>query len=275
MTPVSDQEVEQKIHEFFDSNFETLKLEGGHALTADVKRTALMQVILYWRKLRSVAEKVTDTEVKLNLPSQHTPHGREFGIEGVVDIVRENDRTVMYDIKTHNADAILANTELYERQLNVYAHIWQNLHTHPLDETAVICTQYPNAITAALRDQDERRLEYELKRWNPLIDIPFNEDNVQDTIEDFGRIVDEIEDGQFAPPPIKILRERAPGAQTAFAVQVCRNCDARFSCESYREYVRGGNSRGSFDTLFRQYLDDFGTADERDEVKLAALSSDD
>ena len=105
MTHATQTDVEAKICRFFNDNFETLKLEGGHALAPDVKRTALQQVLMYWRKLHDIAEKVTDTEVKLNLPQQHTPAGRVFGIEGVVDIVRENDRIVMYDIKTHRVNA--------------------------------------------------------------------------------------------------------------------------------------------------------------------------
>ena len=99
-----DTEIETKIREFFDRNLAELQAEGGHALAPEVRRVALEQVRLYWRKLRGIAEKVTDTEVKLNLPGQKTPHGRTFGIEGIVDIVREEDRTVLYDIKTHDAD---------------------------------------------------------------------------------------------------------------------------------------------------------------------------
>jgi len=72
------------------------------------------------------------------------------GIEGVVDIVREEGRTTMYDIKTHDLDTIHGNLELYEQQLNVYAHIWRHLRGQELDETAIISTSFPSAVKEAL-----------------------------------------------------------------------------------------------------------------------------
>ena len=95
---MTDLEIEQEIARLFEENYELMRIDGGHALSADVKAQALLQVLYYWRKMRDVAENVTDTEVKLNLPEKLTPKGRKYGIEGVVDIIRENDRTVMYDI---------------------------------------------------------------------------------------------------------------------------------------------------------------------------------
>src|SRR5947207_1032929 len=102
------------IREAFDSNFEQLRFESGHALAPEVKERALEQTLLYWRKLRDIAESVTDTEVDLQLPNQKTPNGRKFNIEGIVDIVREQDRTVMYDLKTHDAEFVSDNIAMYE-----------------------------------------------------------------------------------------------------------------------------------------------------------------
>jgi hypothetical protein len=149
-----EQEMEEFIRQVFEENYEKLRLESGHAITADIKETALNQVLLYWRKLREVAENVSDTEVRLSLPGQESPNGREYTIEGVVDILREQDRTLMYDIKTHDADYVRSNKELYEQQLNVYAHIWQELRQQPLDGCAVIATNYPDSIKEALSSGD-------------------------------------------------------------------------------------------------------------------------
>ena len=52
-------------------------------------------------------------------------------MEGVVDIVREDDETWMYDIKTHDPDYVKTHKELYEKQLNVYSYIWQNFKAEP------------------------------------------------------------------------------------------------------------------------------------------------
>lgn len=264
-------DIEARILEFFEENFEMLSMESGHSLSPDAKRAAQLQVLFYWRRLREVAEKVTDTEVRLSLPEQKTRKGRRFGIEGVVDIVREQDRTVMYDIKTHEAEAVRANTEEYLRQLNVYAHIWQNLRKQRLDETAIISTAFPEAVREAL-NKTEEELEAELQKWEPLIPLPFDAARVQETIARFGEIVDKIEEGEFVPPSLDKLKTKQPGMKTIFAVQTCRNCDARFSCSAYRAYAQ--SSRGAAESTFRQlFFDDYGTEEERNERVLAALDT--
>ncbi|MDZ7268196.1 MAG: PD-(D/E)XK nuclease family protein [candidate division KSB1 bacterium] len=262
-------DIESRILEFFEENFEMLRMESGHSLSPDAKRAAQLQVLFYWRRLREVAEKVTDTEVRLSLPEQKTRKGRRFGIEGVVDLVRERERTVMYDIKTHDAEAVHSNTEEYLRQLNVYAHIWQNLNKQRLDETAIISTAFPEAVREAL-NKTEEELEAELQKWEPLIPLPFDAASVQETIARFGEIVDKIEEGEFAPPPVDKLKRKQPGMKAIFAVQTCRNCDARFSCSAYRAYAQ--SSRGTAESTFRQlFFDDFGTEEERNERVMAGL----
>ncbi len=227
---------------------------------------------MYWRKLSDIAERITDTEVRLSLPQQTSPQGRIFAIEGVVDIVREDERVVMYDIKTHDTEAIKANIEDYERQLNVYAHIWQNLRGQRLDETAVICTQLPEALRQAAGVRDERRMEYELARWEPVIPIPFEPEHVAETVQAFGEIVDRIEDGAFAPADLATLQTRLSGTTRTFASEICRRCDTRFSCASYRAYAHVA-SQGT-EVRFRQYFDDFGDETEQSERTLAALIPD-
>ncbi len=250
-------EIEKLIEQYFHDNFEMLRYEsGGHSLTADVREAALNQVLLYWRKLHGIAEKVTDTEVKLNLPGQQTPGGRAFGIEGVVDIVREHGQTVMYDIKTHDVDYVRSNKELYQDQLNVYAHIWQNLRNQDLDYSAIIATKYPEAVEEALAGEDPGYLKNALESWDPVVKLDFETEQVQQTIADFACVVDAIEDGVFAPPAQAKLTETLAGTRTRFATRICRNCDARFSCEAYRRYALGGS--GGVEAKFRRYFDDFG-----------------
>ena len=268
---MDEEEVQERILEFFDRNMADLQAEGGHALAPEVKETALRHVQLYWRKLREIAMKVTDTEVKLSLPEQRTPRGRIFAIEGVVDIVREHGHTVLYDIKTHPPDEVRANRDLYARQLAVYAHIWQALRGEPLDETAVICTVYPPALEEALRTGDEPGAAKELAAWEPVIDIPFDEAQVAATVADFARVVDRIEDHVFAAPPLAELKAPLPGMRRPFGTAVCRNCDARFSCDPYRRWLQVG--RSSSEATFRQYIEDLGADMERDAHVAAALAA--
>lgn len=266
--PTFEQEMETFICQVFNQNYEELRLDSGHAISPDVKQTAFNQVLLYWRILREVAENVTDTEVRLSLPNLETPQGRDYAIEGVVDILRDNDRTVMYDIKTHNADYVRANIDLYEKQLNVYAFIWQNLRQMQLDEMAVIATDYPESVRDALSSGNDDELEYALKQWQPVVPIDFDPQRVEQTVSEFGYVVDAIEEGQFSPPSLEILKKTLPGTRNIrFATNVCRNCDARFSCSSYRQYA--WQSRSAAERAINQYFSE-GLVDAEQEAWRAA-----
>lgn len=264
-------EILEKIKEYFEDNYELLRLEGGHAITEDIKQLALTQVLYYFTKLRDVATKVTDTEVKLTLPDQQTPKGRNFTIEGVVDIVRDDEETWMYDIKTHDTDYIESNKELYEKQLNVYAHIWQQLRGQQLDKTAIISTAYPQGLKHAHLLNDQFRIQYELSKWNPLVHLDFDQKKVKEVVEDFAEIVDCIEDKKFHPTPVDILESKMEGTNALFATRVCRNCDARFSCSSYREYTtgKGKGERGNF----KKYFKDFGSDTDQEDWVNANLQA--
>lgn len=247
------EEVEGKIREFFEENYELMRFEAGHDITQDVKNLALDQVIAYWRKLQGIATSVTETEVKLALPDQTSPKGRKFTIEGVVDIVREGEETWMYDIKTHDLDAINSQKQFYEQQLNIYAHIWQGLRGNELDHSAIISTALPSSLKDSLRNGPPERLAAEFTKWDPVVEIDLNQKNIKEQVNDFGKTVDQIEESCFAPPPVSRLKQKAGGknSREQFATRVCRNCDARFSCNSFRQYV--ADSKGVNLYNFRKF----------------------
>jgi hypothetical protein len=254
----TDQEIETFLRDSFEQNFELLKLDNGHSLTADVKELAWNQVLFYWRKLKDIATSVTETEVRLNLPNQESSSKHKFGIEGVIDIVQGEEKTIMYDIKTHEAEQVRENIGDYERQLNIYAHIWKNLRGQPLDATAIIATAFPTSFREALKESPPNRekIYHEFKKWNPLVEIKFDPKHVEEVIADFGTIIDCIENSKFSPAPLEKLKSRQGERNAMFATIVCRNCDARFSCSSYRAYAQEGH--GQAESAVRQYLDDFG-----------------
>ena len=264
MTPA---EIETFIHEAFNENFERLRLESGSSVTPDVRQAALEQVLYYYRKMRDVAENVTETEVQLTLPEQHTPQGRRFTLEGVVDIVREQDRTIMYDVKTHfDSDTAMGHLEQYTRQLNVYAHIWQSLRGNALDETAIIATRPTREIRAALRSGNTQKLEQAVEAWQPCIEIPLEQTHVQSVIGEFGTVVDQIENHEFAPPPAERLKAPSrPGGRIPFGTQVCINCDARFSCNSFRSFAIQSQGNQPADRAIGYYLADYGADFEKSE----------
>lgn len=260
--PQTPEEIEQFLLEKFEENFERLRAESGHTLSPEVKKAAKQQVLMYWRKLRHIAEGITETEVKLNLANQVSPKGRRFCIEGIVDIVREADRTTMYDLKTHDLEFVRSNCALYQKQLNVYAHIWQNLRGERLDETAVISTTVPKAVRDAVESGDQQALADAMAAWDPVVPIPFDARQVQGTIDEFAKAVDAIEDGDFAPPSASTLRRREVKNES-FAQRYCLNCDARFSCGSFREYA-SAPERGNARNLL-PFFDSIVSEEEREE----------
>ncbi len=268
---MSPEEIEDWIRETFERNYERLRLDGGHALNPDVKQVALEQILAYYKKLTDIAESVTDTEVRLTLPEQITPEGRRYTIEGVVDIVRDDDKTIMYDIKTHDADYVRKHIDAYEKQLNVYAFIWQNLRGQPLDQTAIIATAFPERVRDALRSGNEAVIEREMTAWDPLVDIPLDHEKVDETIQGFGEIVDNIETKNFKPPRVEVLISEFGNTRQKFGTRICRNCDARFSCTPFRNFVIATNARTGLD--FARYFADFGSDDDRAARVLVTLEA--
>jgi len=272
ITPEEDNQIAEIINHLFEENYAWLQLEGGHKLTPYVKEAALRQVQMYWYRLADIAMNVTDTEVRLTLPEQMSPNGRKYTIEGVVDIIRENNQTIMYDIKTHQSADVRAGLETYQRQLNVYAHIWQQLRNQELDEMAIIATAIPPAVMEAYHRRDRQKFDQELQRWDPLVNIPMEQEKVEKMISDFGTIVDQIEDKQFAPPPVETLRQRTVEGGDTFATRVCGNCDARFSCTSYMEYALASNIRRDFN-ISEYYADIDASEEERFDRIVASFNS--
>lgn len=251
------QELEGKIRQIFEENFELIRAEGGHSITDFLKEEAFNQILCYLRKNRALIERITEAEVKLTLAGQKTPGtGRSYAIEGVVDIIREGEDVWMYDLKTHERSAIEANKEFYREQLNVYAFIWKNLMGRALDDTAIISTALPDKLKSAMRAGDQEAAARSMVDWEPVIPLGYSEEEVEAMIDRFGQIVDKIEDHRFAPPSVDRLFEKEPSGGQAFAVRTCRNCDVRFSCSAFREYATGSGSRKMG---FRQYFDDYGT----------------
>lgn len=262
--------VEEFLERAFQENYELLRMEGGilHPLALEEAR---QQVLLYWRKLKQIAESVTETEVKLTLPNQQSPKGRTYAIEGVVDIVREAGRTTMYDIKTQTNLDISAKVEEFEQQLNVYAHIWQHLQGNELESTAIIATKPPKSLSRALAAGDTPVINIELEKWEPVVPVPFRPERVQATIRAFGEVVDLIEESEFAPPGVDVLGSRYGNSRQLFGTLVCADCDARYSCRSYREYA--GMSRGRLASQFAQIYAPTAEPLEVEQWRSAALDA--
>lgn len=218
--------MEAFIKQRFDENYQILSSESSHKLAPHTLEAAHQQVIHYWGKLSHLAKTITNTEVPLTLPGQHTPGGVPYSIHGVVDMAKEGEQSHLYDIKTHDAGFVKANPGYYQEQLNVYAYIWQKLHNKSLSGTSIIATKLP-------ADSSEASLA----NWYPVVSLPFNQAAVVNTIQHFGEIVDCIEGRQFHPRSSDELSQTEVGARVALADELCINCDGRFSCSSYANYL--------------------------------------
>ena len=257
---------ERFLMEAFEANFERLREQSGRSLAPFIKESARIQVLLYYRRLRELAAKVEETEVRLVLPEQTSPAGRQYTLEGVVDIVEDGDSTVMYDLKTYlDADAARDHVEPHYRQLNVYAHIWKGLRGRQLDKVAVIATRPTRPLYRALRAGEPSRIQAAMESWNPVLEVPVDGDVVADVMETFGRVVDLIEERKFSPPGLEVLKAPSrPDGKTPFAQDVCLNCDARFGCTSYRQLVRA-QSPGRAAQALHDAAADFGGDAEKDD----------
>lgn len=267
-----ENDIEIFIRESFEENYELLKLESGHALSPMVKESALLQVLEYWEKLQEIASEVTNTEIALNLPNQISPNGINYSIDGIVDIVRESDKVIMYDIKTHDSEYVRANLDLYEGQLNIYAYIWKELRSQSLDEMAIIATALPKKLTNAIRSQNEIEIQKERELWKPVIDINFNKNRYSEIISFFGKTVDKIENKIFSPPSVERLRQNASERKIPFGTHVCRNCDARFSCTSYKQFYQHTDN-GKRDIQFTKFIEDLGDESEQGQWAIVNLAS--
>ncbi len=271
-TPLTDDE--RFLMGAFEANFERLREQSGRSLAPFIKESARQQVLLYYRRLRELAAQVDETEVRLVLPSQTSPAGREYTLEGVVDIVEDGSSTVMYDLKTYlDADAARDHVEPHYRQLNVYAHIWKGLRGRQLDKVAVIATRPTRPLYRALRAGDGAKIQAAMAAWNPVLEVRVDGDVVAEVMTSFGAIVDLIEERRFSPPSFEVLKAPSrPNGAVPFAQDVCLNCDARFGCASYRQLVRA-QSPGRAEQALREASADFGGDAEKQDWRDSGVTA--
>ena len=258
----------------FEANFERLRDESGRSLAPFIKESARQQVLLYYRRLCELAAQVNETEVRLVLPEQTSPAGRRYTLDGVVDIVQDGSSTVMYDVKTYlDADAARDHVEPHYRQLNVYAHIWKGLRGRQLDKVAVIATRPTRALYRALRAGEPTKIQTEMEAWNPVLEVQVDGNVVAEVMESFGHVVDLIEDRKFSPPRLDVLKGPSrPDGKIPYAQDVCLNCDARFGCASYRQFVRA-QSPGRSDQALRDAIADFGGESEKQDWRDSGVTA--
>ena len=235
---MNTKDIEDFIKLRLKENLKLMQAETGQRVNQNVVIAAERQALAYWHTMHLLAENITETEVKLSLPECSTPKGRTFTIEGVVDIVQEDSGMSIYDIKTMPRDYVENNKLKFAMQLNVYAHILAGLKGYKVKKAAVIATAPSDALKRKFNTAPFEAFIGMLKSMDPFVEIPLDEASITDTITKFGEIGDLFQEGDFKPKSVGDLKRKdAEGGKTRqFGTDVCRNCDARFSCSSYREF---------------------------------------
>jgi hypothetical protein len=206
-----DAEIEAFLGERFADNLSILEAEGQLRLNAFVRVQALLQVKLYWAKLKDLALRVTRSEVPISLSNLKTEEGRSYTIQGVADVIEEGDKNILYDIKTHAPDFVRRNIGRYEARLNIYAKVWSERSGSAIDGTAVIATPLPGKLRYALQDGAPEKIARALEEWNPVIPVTSDERGAQKTLDEFNKTVEAIESRHFDPAPLAELEASFPG----------------------------------------------------------------
>ena len=242
---------DQVIRDLLFRNYEALQADGNHPLTPPVLERAFQQVKAYVRKHRETAENVHETEVRLHSQEMKTKGGTSFMIEGVVDLVRDGEKTIMYDLKTQSAEQVKGREAQYRGQLNVYAWLWECSKDLQLDAFGVLALGFTKEMLRAIARKDEDAFEVEFLAWETEIRYPIDMGSVAGTVDAFKKTIDSIESHRFEPPTLEKLKSKKAGDIYNFATQYCANCDVRFSCKPYQEYIKAsGGKRFKEDSEF-------------------------
>jgi hypothetical protein len=253
----------EQIEQMFENQYNQLRLENNAGLDTNALRDAKRQVIMYWHKLQdTVARKVTATEVQLSSLGERTAgeHGIPFVIHGVVDVVQTGDEVILYDIKTFSRDAIEKNAktrEYFTNQLNVYAYIWQKLYHQKVSKTCIIATDLPDELLELPADVDWQTHPAYLN-WDPIIEVPFSQSMMEETLQKFRSVVQSINEHMFAPLS---TTEITTQWSTLGVQKICRKCDAKFSCDAYRAF--GKDPQSAVRKALAVYLDPPPTRTQR------------
>ena len=216
----------------------TTRAESGHALSPEVKNAAFQQVLHYWRRLHDLAERITDTEVRLNLPNARRRAGSSASRAWWTSSARRNGRRCTTSRPTTRSSSARTGTLPGPAQ-HLRAHLVQARGAAP-GQTAVISTHLPAAVKDAISGGDAETIADEMGRWEPVIPIRFDADNVETTIQDLGKVVNRIEGGKCSSASVARLRKR--DGERTFGDRVCGSCDVRNRAR-LREYADAPRGR--------------------------------
>ena len=186
---------ESKVEEIFHRTFHFLKLSSEAKPPGELqKKSALNQVLNYYRLNENNLHRVLETEVDVSIEKEG------YILNGKIDLVLgEDGKLELLDFKTSAKGSNPKLIQKYEDQLSIYAHILETRHGKRPDRLLLYWTS-------------EETLDEAIQ------EIPYKPKKVQKAGENFDKIVSEIQSRNYeikSPPEAKI----------------CRECDFRHVCK--------------------------------------------
>lgn len=197
---------DEDIEEYFEQVSESLIARGIKPMSGDAKEKALAYLIRFNRQMGDVLyPKVRDTEHRLQ--SQRD----EFVMEGIVDVLvredgEEDDPSTweIWDYKaSHVPDDDDADMRNYRYQMQVYAGLFKKKNG-----------DFPSRAVLYFLAEDDPN--------DARVEIPFDEDRIDEAMETFRRTVFDIEESR--------VREEWPTPDENPSKETCDACDIRWDC---------------------------------------------
>ena len=187
---------EDKISDWFHSNYTHLSRQERLYLSSGGQRAALEHVLRYARRERRTWDHLRETEVKVSLVKD------SYLLTGHVDLIRGEDGTVeIVDFKSEKKPDLFRDREQmnrYRRQLEVYAHIIEGRTGHKVSRMHLYYT-----------GEDD---------GNPYVSFDKDAHSIDQTIGAFDGVVERIENKDFK------IASRPD--------RLCRNCDLKAYCDA-------------------------------------------
>ena len=195
----SDTITPENIAIWFDTNYETLSKNQHSYLAGPQKESALNSVLRYAERNGSNWDKIQEAEVPVTLVKE------DYILEGKIDLIKGDGNTVEIidfkgqkkpDINSTDSE-IQAQIQQYKSQLEVYAHLVEQKNGVKVSKMHLYYTGEENGV--------------------PQISFENNKVDVQQTINEFEKIVHSIQNKDF--------NHRCKNQKT------CNECDMRFYCK--------------------------------------------
>ena len=184
---------------WFDTNYETLSKNQHSYLAGSQKDAALNSVLRYAERNGSNWDKIQEAEVPVTLVKE------DYILEGKIDLIKGDGNTVEIidfkgqkkpDVNSTDPD-IQSQIQQYKSQLEVYAHLVEQKNGVKVSKMHLYYTGEENGV--------------------PQISFENNKADVQQTINEFEKIVHSIQNKDF--------NHRCKNQKT------CNECDMRFYCK--------------------------------------------